>query len=209
MRYVYSLLLLLLPTQLSALPFDGSWREQGFLRFFTNDYVQSGARVSVVSEGTVSLLWRPVPEALRMARSATWDWAVTRGVPATDLRVKGGDDRNLSFYFVFTSAEVAASANPKRAARLLRNADTRALVYVWGGDDARGSQFVSPYHPRLHTIVLRPSGTGQFRESVDLEADYRAAFGAEPETLIGVGLSADSDDTDTDIQAQLSNFDLK
>lgn len=43
-----------------AVTFDGSWKEQGFLRLFSNDYIQRGRQLDVISDGTVSLLWRPV-----------------------------------------------------------------------------------------------------------------------------------------------------
>lgn len=193
-----------LPAAAETLSFDGSWREQGFLRFSTNDYQQGGNALSVVSDGTVSLLWKAVPERMRGASRADWRWSVSEGVPATDLRRKGGDDRNLAVYFAWTDPATAETANPNRAARLLRNANTRVLVYVWGDDDARGTVQQSPYLPGLRTIVLRPAGTGSHAEQVDLAADYARVFGGAPGVLMGVGISADSDDTDAVIRASMS-----
>ncbi|WP_245624079.1 DUF3047 domain-containing protein [Jannaschia donghaensis] len=201
--------LLATPGQTQPLSFDGSWKEQGFLRFTSNDYGQNGASLQVVSDGTVSLLWKAVPDALRGTRSATWTWAVAEGVPATDLRRKGGDDRNLAVYFAFTDAATAATANPNRATALLRDPNTRVLVYVWGDDDGRGTIQDSPYLPGLKTVVLRQAGTGQFAENVNLAADYARAFGGAPEVLMGVGISADSDDTDTKIRASITAPDLR
>lgn len=197
------------PGQTQPLSFDGSWKEQGFLRFSSNDYGQNGASLQVVSDGTVSLLWKAVPDALRGTRSASWTWAVAEGVPATDLRRKGGDDRNLAVYFAFTDAATAATANPNRATALLRDPNTRVLVYVWGDDDGRGTIQDSPYLPGLKTVVLRQAGTGQFAENVNLAADYARAFGGAPEVLMGVGISADSDDTDTKIRASITAPDLR
>lgn len=193
----------------TAIPFDGSWREQGFLRLFSNDYIPRGPELGVMSDGTVSMYWRALPEALHSAENAAWNWSVSEGVPPTDLSQKGGDDRNLAMYFVFTSAQVAATANLNRAARLLQNEDTYALVYVWGGDHARGTSMGSPYHPRLRTIVKRGAATGRHSERVDLAGDYRAAFGTDPGPLIGVAVSADSDDTGTEINATVSNLTLR
>ncbi|UWQ18814.1 DUF3047 domain-containing protein [Jannaschia sp. M317] len=200
---------LALPATAAPLSFDGSWKEQGFLRFSSNDYGQGGSTLQVVSDGTVSLLWKAVPEAQRGATRASWGWAVAEGVPATDLRRKGGDDRNLAIYFAWTDAETAATANPSRATRLLRNPGTRVLVYVWGDDDARGTIQQSPYLAGLRTVVLRPAGTGQFVEQVDLAADYARAFGGAPGVLLGVGISADSDDTDGRIRASITAPDLR
>lgn len=208
---VASALALVLTTPVVAEPlsFDGSWKEQGFLRLSSNDYSQGGGTLQVVSDGTVSLLWKAVPERLRGVSRASWNWTVTESVPVTDLRRKGGDDRNLAVYFAWTDAETAATANPNRAARLLRNPNTKVLVYVWGDDDRRGTLQDSPYLAGLKTVVLRPAGTGQHSEQVDLAADYARAFGGAPGVLMGVGISADADDTDTVIRAAISAPDLR
>ncbi|WP_371156579.1 DUF3047 domain-containing protein [Jannaschia sp. 2305UL9-9] len=198
-----------LPVSAAQLSFDGSWQEQGFLRLTSNDYAQRGGSLGVTSDGTVSLLWKAVPDSLRGATAASWRWTVEQGVPATDLRRKGGDDRNLALYFAWTDAATAATANPNRATRLLRNPATKVLVYVWGDDEGRGTIQNSPYLPGLRTVVLRPAGTGQFSESVDLAADYARAFGEAPGVLMGVGVSADSDDTDSVIRASISSLDLR
>lgn len=196
------------PGLAQQIPFDGSWREQGFLRLFTNDFVQKGGSLDVISDGTVSLLWRAVPEGARDAGKAAWQWAVSEGVGPTDLARKGGDDRNLALYFVFTDPQTAATVDVNSARKLLQADGTRALVYVWGGDATAGTVLPSPYHPGLVTVIKRGPGTGQFSESVDLRADYRRAFGAEAPVLVGLGVSADSDDTDGRIAARVSGLRL-
>ncbi|UWQ22648.1 DUF3047 domain-containing protein [Jannaschia sp. W003] len=198
---------LALPAAAQTVAFDGSWKEQGFLRFRTNDYQQGGASLGVASDGTVSLLWKALPEGARDATKASWSWGVTEGVPPTDLARKGGDDRDLALYFAWT--EAGASVDPARAMQLLRAPTTRVLVYVRGGDAARGTVQRSPYLDGMRTVVLRPAGTGSFSESVDLAADFRRAFGTESGVLVGVGVSADSDDTKTRIRATVSNLALR
>lgn len=200
----------LIPASGSAAPlaFDGSWTEQGFLRLFSNDYIQNGAALDVVSDGTVSLLWRQVDAGQGGATKAAWEWAVAEGVGATDLRRKGGDDRNLALYFVYTDPQTAAGLTRSAARRLLRDPNTTALVYVWGGSHARGDVLASPYHSGLRTLIRRPSGTGSFAEQVDLAGDYRKAFGTAPQVLVGIGITADSDDTDGKIRARIQNLRL-
>ncbi len=134
---------------------------------------------------------------------------MSEGVAATDLTRKGGDDRNLALYFVFVDEATASDLNPSNARRLLRNKSTRALIYVWGGDHARGDMLPSPYHPGLRTKVLRTNADGTFAESVDLAADYRRAFGAQPGVLVGLGVSADSDDTDGRVRASIADLRLE
>ncbi len=193
----------------SSVPFDGSWKEQGFLRLWTNDYSFRGGQVDILSDGTVSLIWRPVEKELGDASKASWRWRVTEGVTATDLTIKGGDDRNLALYFVFVDEATAAKLNPSNARRLLRNGSMRSLVYVWGGAHARGDMLPNPYHSGLRTKILRSAAEGTFAEQVDLAADYRRAFGAEPGVLVGLGVSADSDDTDGRVRASIADLRLE
>lgn len=193
----------------AVVEFDGSWKEQGFLRLFSNDYVQRGRQLDVISEGTVSLLWRPVDRSERDTEAASWAWRVREGVTATDLTVKGGDDRNLSVYFVFVDEDRADALTGGSARRILRENSARSLIYVWGGEHEAGSILPSPYSPRLRTKILRASGPGEHREIVNLARDFQAAFGDEPGALVGLAVSADSDDTDGRIVASVADLVLK
>ena len=195
--------------QAGALLFDGSWKEQGFFRLWSNRYEQQGNRLDITSNGTVSLLWRQAPEASRLATAAEWNWQGEQGVEATDLSKKGGDDRNLAIYFVFVDTKSAANLTTTSARSLLRNPNMRALVYVWGGAHPVGAILPSPYHRGLRTKVLRTTPIGAFDESVNLEQDYRAAFGTAPGALAGLAISADSDDTGGRIRASVGNFTLQ
>jgi hypothetical protein len=203
--------LLAAPLALPAGPiaFDGGWRGQGFPFRPSNEYDQRGRSLGVVSEGTVSLLWMPVPPDLHGAGAASWAWSVERGGPPTDLARRGGDDRNLALYFAFADPETARALDPSRGARLLRQPGTRVLVYVWGGASDRNTVLRSPYLDGLRTVVLRQAGTGAHREEVNLVADHQRAFGTEPGVLLGIGVSADSDDTETEIRATVSDLVLR
>ena len=192
-----------------VVPFDGSWKEQGFLRLFSNDYVQRGGQLDVVSDGTVSLLWRPIEQSQRSAQVASWAWRVQEGVVATDLTVKGGDDRNLAVYFVFVDPDRAEALAGGSARRILREGSARALIYVWGGKHSRGEILPSPFSSQLRTKILRGSGVGAHQETVDLVSDYRAAFGGPPGALVGLAVSAESDDTKGKIVASISNLSLR
>ena len=204
------LLALVLPVASIADPisFDDSWSEQGFLRLWTNDYRLRGERVDIISNGTVSLLWRPLEQEHQNTEEASWTWQVDQGVGATDLTVKGGDDRNIALYFVFVDKSEASNISPKSARRLLRNPNVSAIVYVWGGNHEIGQVLQSPYHPRLKTKVLRKTGLGANRERVNLQADYQLAFGNDGALLVGIGVSSDSDDTNGKIRAILSQLSL-
>ena len=124
--------------------FDQSWKEQGFLQLFSNDYGLHGRQLDVVSDGTVSVLWRPVDPGRGGAEQANWDWSVTEGVRPTDLTRRGGDDRNLALYFVFVDPQTSKSLNRNSARKILSSPATKTLVYVWGGNHPKGALLPSP-----------------------------------------------------------------
>jgi len=194
----------------SPIAFDGRWKHQKFSLFSGNDYTPRGTALDVVSDASVSLLYRAVPETAWQAGTASWLWQVSQSVPPTDLALKGGDDRNLAMYFVFLPQAEAERARGARVTRLLSHQDVRVLVYVWGGDHAPGAFLDSPYlGPRGKTVVLRPAGTGEARERVDLAADFSRAFGGQRTALVGLAVSGDSDDTDTRITGRISGLTLQ
>ena len=82
----------------SPVSFDNSWKTQRFSLFSANSYGFRGNTLTVASMGAVSLAYTALSESLWPSKSASWNWRVIKGVPATDLRNKGGDDRNLAMY---------------------------------------------------------------------------------------------------------------
>jgi len=166
--------------------------------------------VDVSSDNSVSLIWTRLPASDAKATRASWDWSVLASVPATRLDRKGGDDRNLALYFVFMPPERAQASRDAKVRQMLRDRDVRVIMYVWGGGHARGEVLPSPYFGRRgKTIIRRPAGTGTFRESVDLEADFSRAFGSSKTVLVGLAVSSDSDDTGSSIRARLGRISLE
>lgn len=192
----------------APIAFDASWQAVGFPRLAATRYGLGGATLSIAGDASSSLIYRAVPEAARAARGARWSWAVTQSVPPTDLARKGGDDRNISVYFVFMEADAAARLSPGTSPqRLLTSRSARTLIYVWGGNHAPGALLPSPYlRGRGFTIALRPAGTGAGAAQVDLARDHARAFGRAPEALVGLAVSADSDDTGSQLRATLSDL---
>ena len=186
--------------------FSEGWREQRFSLFSSNEFEPSEETLHIYSDGTVSMFWSRLPSALSDSDHAQWDWEVTSSVPPTDLTLKGGDDRNLSIYFVFMPEASLPKADAKLT-ELLGNNHARILMYVWGGKHMREEILPTPYLNQLgRTLILQPAGTGQTSQRVNLKMDFQRAFGTEPTRLIGIAISADSDDTDTKIKARVSNM---
>ena len=193
------------PALSGSIPFDSTWKEQRFSLFSKNKYGFRGSQLDVASNGSVSMAYVPVPKSDWSATSASWSWTVASGVPATDLRKKGGDDRNLAIYAVFMPQADAEKLQNAGIRDLLNTQSARVLVYVWGGSHARGEVLDSPYlGNRGKTVVLRGSGEGSHAENVNLSKDYARAFGGEAGALVGLAISADSDDTDSQIRAAIS-----
>ena len=186
--------------------FSDNWTEQAFSLFSSNEFVLNADTLNISSEGTVSILWKKLPPSMWEANQANWDWAVEVSVPATDLIVKSGDDRNLSIYFVFSPQEYLPKSKGKLT-DLLKNKDVRVLMYVWGGDHDRGEVLPSPYLEDFgKTIILQRAGTGRASEQVNLANDFLRVFGENPEKLVGIAISADSDDTRSAISSSISNL---
>jgi len=209
---IIALLLATLPCVASAqaIAFDDRWLEQRLTIFGSNQYSLNGDSLGVISDGTVSLLWTRLPEIMWRTSEASWEWMVDRSVPATDLTLKGGDDRNLSLYFIFLPDEAARAATHVGPRALLDNPDARVLVYVWGGAYERGQILPSPYlGARGRSVVKRAAGEGTAAERVNLARDYRRAFGEAPQRLVALAVSADSDDTGTAVSASITRLRLR
>lgn len=198
----------LVATTVSAgsISFSSGWKNQKLSLFSSNSY-SFGGSLGVASDGAVSIAWTRAGRENWDATTAKWSWAVSQSVEATNLRNKGGDDRNLSLYFVFlpdAEAERLADANIRQ---LLGNKSVRVIQYVWGGAHNRGDRFASPYQPgQGANVILRGAGIGSHSESVNLAKDYANAFGGTPGKLVGIAVSSDSDDTKGSVRGTISNL---
>jgi hypothetical protein len=162
---------------------------------------EGASRLTLRADKAASVIWRGLDENLWSARSAQWRWRVESGVPATDLTVKGKDDRTLALYFVFARDE-AAARSAKGSSNLTSAmwwSSGAALVYIWGGGAPQGSVLPSPHMGASGKLVVRQTAAradGKWvPERADLVADFRRAFGREPGPLVGIAVSSDSDDT--------------
>jgi hypothetical protein len=183
---------------------QAGWEPLTFRWLSETQYVASDMNtLGVVAEGSSSVISKRLPEQAFDATRASWRWRVDEGVPATDLSQKGGDDRALAIYFAFAPESDRASAAEGRASlrNLLLTGRGKLLVYVWGGEGARGEMMQNPYTRGSGVYVIqRPASTATgswLSEDVDLRADFARAFGGEPGVLVGVAVASDSDDTNS------------
>ena len=192
----------------APIPFDGSWEHLTFRSLKPNSFTASGGSVRVTSQGTSSIFYRILPQALFSSRSAQWSWRVNSSVPPSDLNNPDNDDRNLGVFFVNASDDLAARVRPGTSiSRLLRSRDVQVLMYTWGGNHPKGAVIPSPQaRDRLRNIVMRGAAPGEFSESVDLAADFRRAFGVEMANLVAVAVSSNSENSGQTVDATVSNW---
>ena len=171
--------------------------------------------IEVISNDSVSTLYRPAEVEIDERPILTWRWRVDEPAPATDLSVKGTDDCSLAVYVGFPFDPEQASFFDRLKRPLVESwvgddAPGRVLRYVFCGSHEQGEVVESPYMGSAGmTKVLRPadSPTGEwFDERVDLAADYREAFGEEPSDPTQLAIQADTDNTHSASRAAVADL---
>lgn len=185
------------------------WERLDFRGRTPAQFAGNGAgALQIVAESAVSVLYKTLPRPFADAAGASWRWRVDAGVPATDLSDRNVDDRSVALYFLFADDPATLDDPPTSLTGAMRRG--RALIYVWGGDAARGTAIRSPQmFGRGQLVVLRdattPTGAWQ-SETVDLRGDFRKVFGREPGPLMALAVSSDSDNSETRTEAVLSDL---
>jgi hypothetical protein len=150
-----------------------------------------------------------------------WRWKVDRVVDKGDLTRKAGDDFAARVYVYF---DMPADALPfaERAklklAQLYSGLDLPAatICYVWDNRNPVGTSAWSAYTDRVRIVVLESGGAKAGRwaeEARDLDADFRAAFGAQwkkaTPRVKGIAIGNDTDQTKESVSAWFGDFRLE
>ncbi len=133
----------------------------------------------------------------------TWRWKVDRVLEKADLTDKRGDDYAARVYVFFDVPLQSLSFVDRTKIRLARmmvgnDVPTAALCYVWDNKQSVGHTAWSPYTTRVRMVVLQKGSArvGQWmRESRDVAADFRDAFGIDAPAVTGVAIGNDTDNT--------------
>jgi hypothetical protein len=194
----------------NTVAFDTQWDHLTFRRLSPNRFELRESTLTVISEGTSSILYRILPPTLRGQTSASWTWEVESSAPPSDLSQIGNDDRNLGVFFVSMPEQDAAGVREGTSiSRLLRNRSARVLMYTWGGNQPPGTVVPSPHAPdRLRNLITRRPETGRFSETVDLTRDFPRVFNTPLERLVAVAVSSNSENTPTRVVAHVRNLTL-
>lgn len=126
----------------------------------------------------------------------SWRWRTDASLSGNEReREKKGDDYAARIFLTFGGDPFTRG--------------TRALAYVWAGQEPMGSVFPNPYISDVMTIVLRSGDDdagGWVAEERDFVADYENAFGEPPPPLTAIAVLVDSDDTGSQTVALFDDF---
>jgi hypothetical protein len=144
-----------------------------------------GRAIRFEATGEAAFFWRELESRLDPgAGRLAWSWRVDRPVAGADLRVRELDDSPARLFVVFGTRGIFSRP--------------RIIFYTWGNREAPGAHWSSPVDARMHIMVLQDHATATgawIAEDRDLLADYRAAFGRDPEPVSAIGFMIDTDDT--------------
>lgn len=219
-RPLAAALLALLPAapawaEVAAALAERGWEEIVFEDYAPNRWLAIPGGVRVLSEDSVSIVFRPLAAELAATPMLRWRWrSETAPLPA-DLTRTEGEDRVLALYvgFPYQPERAGFWEQLKRLAVVAvqgEGAPGRTLTYVWGGDRPRGTLLRREEWGAVDAItILRtpadPVGMW-LEERVDIAADFRAAFGWEAPDPTHIGIVSDSDDSGRAIDASVTDI---
>jgi len=178
-----------------------AWEEQRLDRR-SSDFrviaVAGNEALAVTSEDAAGAVLRPLRSGPVRASRLRWRWSVEQSLTGNDEeRAASGDDYAARVLALFGKAELSE--------------DTRAIAYVWAGQEPIGSSYTNPNLPQVETIVLQ-SGDEQagswVTEERPVSADYRNAFGEAAPPVSAIAIIVDTDDTDASTTAWFDDFEL-
>ncbi|HYC03838.1 MAG TPA: DUF3047 domain-containing protein [Azospirillaceae bacterium] len=183
-----------LPLVDTAKPIQGLWTQHDFSgkAAFANGNLD-GRPVITARSGGASGLYLPVERDVAATPVARWSWRVDRVQDKADLRRTETEDFSAAIFFVFGEPSL-----------FRRHVPTLAYAITATPGEA-GAIIPSPRHPKTRmTVKLRgPEAGGQWlAEERDILADYRRAFGRDPEERLRyVALFSDDDQTGQPVHA--------
>lgn len=134
------------------------------------------------AKASASGLYREIFIDLSQTPHLHWCWQVIEPLPPLPETTKPGDDYAARIYLV------------KRGG--LTFWKTKALNYVWSSSQAPGALWPNAFAGKNVMMLAVRTGEGHWRcEKRDVRADWRRAFGEEPDHIDAVALMTDSDNS--------------
>ena len=192
------------PARAVTILFDARWREAGWLAFGSDAWRREGDRLSVGTDGAEGPVWRLLPETLWDAQHASWRWGVALSREGVGDAVEAAA-RTLALRFVFSSRDAAGRLSHGSPRRVARDEAVTTLIYVWGGAGRPGAIALDPGR-RVAVVTRRQGGIGSAAEVADLAADHSRAFGAPPDALVAIAITADAAGAGGPIEAAVADL---
>lgn len=136
------------------------------------------------SRASASGLYRELRVDLAKTPILNWSWRVGNVLSGHDERSRAGDDYPARVYVVFSGG--------------LAFWRTRAINYVWSGNQPVGSVWPNAFTGNARMIAVRsgPEHSGVWlTERRDVRADYMRQFGNDPGPAAAVAIMTDTDNT--------------
>lgn len=216
---LFSMLAFLVPSTTRAEPpLPDGWRLLKIPgKAVTSFAAGPGGAIKTSASNSVGFLYSKASDMAGSGRFLTWRWRVVIAPPPTDLAMKGMDDRPLAVHVWFEDEDGSGSdwGLKARLGAWLYNQPLpgKMLTYVWGGTAERGVKLKNPYRETAgHIIVLRSGSSAPgkwFDETVDVTADFEAAFGYRPGMPAYIAISADTDDKGGNSMGTVTNIAFK
>jgi Protein of unknown function (DUF3047) len=164
--------------------------------------------LEVLSDGSMSLLARPVVVDLAATPVLCWRWRVAAPLVRADLRTRAGDDYAARLYLSLALPDADKGLALRAQLRLARSiwgaeVPDAAINYVWDNLQPVGTERPNAYTERT-TMVVQRSGAADagrwVQERRAVAADIRRLHGPRA-TLVQVAVTADTDNTGEAAQA--------
>lgn len=169
--------------------------------------------LEVRSEGSMSLLGRPVSVDLARTPVLCWRWRVDAPLQAADMSRKSGDDYAARLYVSLALPEADKSLGLRAQLRIARtiwgpSVPDAAINYVWDNRNAVGTERPNAYTDRTTMVVLRSGATdagGWVQERRHVGRDAARLYGASA-TPVQLAVTADTDNTGESARAGFADL---
>lgn len=160
------------------------------------------AALEVVSQGSMSLMARPVRWDSQAAPVLCWRWRVDAPLATADMARRSGDDYAARLYVSLRIPDADKSLALRAQLRLVRaiwgpDVPDAALNYVWDNRQPVGTERPNAYTDRTMMIVQRSGASdagGWVSERRDIARDAARLFGATAQP-VQIAIGADTDNT--------------
>lgn len=173
---------------------SGEWQEKSFEGSTIYRAIDSdvAAVVEASAQGTASGLFLEKEINIKEFPILHWSWKVSEGLEPHEETVKAGDDYAARIYVVVSGG--------------LFFWKTIAINYVWSSNPSSDQAWDNAYAgDNAQMLALRGDGDDLerwYRESRNLQADFKALFGRDIDVIDGIALMTDTDDTGASAVAQ-------